>query len=136
MKKNILFLVILVLSYNSMSAQKAAMSVYAELGGAGLASANFDMRLLKKEDGLGFRVGIGGFSVTTSYSTGSSTIEDRIGITTIPLELNYLLGKNERNYFELGGGATIVVVSNKNSNRVDNGRFSSSFGHLYFGYRL
>ena len=43
------------------NAQTAAKSVYAELGGAGLASINYDMRLQKKEDGIGFRVGVGGF---------------------------------------------------------------------------
>ena len=34
-------------------AQKAAKSAYVELGGAGLASVNYDMRLMKKEDGIG-----------------------------------------------------------------------------------
>ena len=41
-------------------AQQAAKAVYVELGGAGLASVNYDTRLMKKEDGIGFRVGLGG----------------------------------------------------------------------------
>ena len=45
---------------NSLHAQEsstAAKSIYFELGGAGVASFNYDMRFHKKEDGLGFKVG-------------------------------------------------------------------------------
>jgi hypothetical protein len=138
MNKILLVTIISALIFNNSNAQNYAIAAYAELGGAGLASANFDMRLQKKNDGLGFRVGIGGFSVTSSYSFGSNSGEDKTGITTIPLEVNYLVGKNQKNYFEMGAGATVVILKNKNStlSSTTTERFNSSFGHLYFGYRL
>jgi len=139
MKKFFVLMTISTVLVTSVIAQKAAKSVYAELGGAGLASANYDMRIMKKEDGLGFRVGIGGFSVSSNYSNGSNTSTDKLGILTVPLELNYLLGKNEKNYFELGAGATIVSIRNKSNNNIGNtqdDKFNSTFGHLYLGYRL
>ena len=110
------------------SAQKAAKSVYAEIGGPGLASANFDMRFKKVENGLGFRVGIGGFSVNDDY--------DKFNLITVPVAINYLIGKDNKNYFEIGAGATYVHTSDKGSGLSSNSEFSTSFGHLHFGYRL
>ncbi len=134
MKKLFLSISLFSLFFTVANAQKAAKSVYAELGGAGLASINYDMRLQKKEDGLGFRVGVGGFSIRVNDFNGGT---DKTGILTVPLELNYLLGKDNRNYFEVGAGATIVSVTNKNSNSsFQDDQFSSTFGHLYLGYRL
>ena len=118
MKKVFLFLAIL-LAVNSVQSQTAAKSIYAELGGPSLAGINFDMRFNKKEDGLGGRVGIGGFQI------------DGDGATFIPIGLNYLIGKDQKNYFEVGAGATFVNVSN---NSVD-GEFGSTFGHISLGYR-
>ena len=55
----------------------------------------------------------------------------------VPLELNYLLGKDERHYFELGAGATVVSVTNKSSSgSFEDDKFSSTFGHIYLGYRF
>ena len=135
MKKLFLLTIFFTLLFTVSNAQVAAKSVYVELGGAGLASVNFDMRLQQKEDGLGFRVGIGGFSIRQDYGFGQN---QRNGILTVPLELNYLLGKGHRHYFEMGAGATIVSVSNNYNNNGNNtnDQFSSTFGHLYFGYRL
>lgn len=103
-----------------------AKSIYFELGPPGLAAINFDMRFQKKEDGLGFRVGLGGFTI------------DGTGAIFIPLGLNYLIGKDQRNYFEFGGGATIVKVFDSFNNGVTttSSNFSASFGHVYLGYRL
>src|SRR5690348_8247074 len=78
---------------------QAAKSVYFELGGPGLASINFDTRFSAREDGIGGRVGVGGFSID-----GSSAV-------FIPVGLNYLLGKDGKNYFEIGGGVTPVIIS-------------------------
>lgn len=100
----------------------AAKSVYFELGGPGLASFNFDTRFSARQDGIGGRIGIGGFSID-----GSSAI-------FVPIGLNYLLGKDGKNYFELGGGVTPVFVSDDLADDDDN--FSGTFGHLTFGYRL
>jgi hypothetical protein len=100
----------------------AAKSVYFELGGPGLASFNFDTRFSARQDGIGGRIGIGGFSID-----GSSAI-------FVPIGLNYLLGKDGKNYFELGGGVTPVFVSDDLTDDDDN--FTGTFGHLMFGYRL
>ncbi|MDB5203558.1 MAG: hypothetical protein JWQ27_2967 [Ferruginibacter sp.] len=131
MKKIILSTGIFLLSITIVNAQTAAKSIFVELGGPGLASLNYDMRLQKKEDGLGFRVGVGGFTINENYGNGN----ERSGLLTIPVALNYLLSKDQRNYFEIGAGATYVHLSNKSQN-FDNEQFSTSFGHLHFGYRL
>jgi hypothetical protein len=116
---------------------QAAKSIYVELGGAGLASVNFDMRFNNKEDGLGFRAGIGGFSISTSDYIGGNG-SSRSSVVTLPLGLTYLLGKDQKNYFELGAGITPVFASNSNTydGSTSSDEFNSTFGHLYFGYRL
>lgn len=95
-----------------------AKSVYFELGGPGLASVNFDTRFSQGEAGFGGRVGIGGFSV------------DGEGAVFIPIGLNYIVGRDKRNYFEMGAGVTPVIGTG------DVGDFSETFGHLLFGYRM
>lgn len=121
MKKIMLVLITATLVSVSASAQKSAKVVYGELGGPGLASLNYDMRFARKNDGLGFRVGFGGFAID-----GSS-------IVLVPVGLNYLIGKDGKNYFELGAGATLLSTSEE-SNSGD--PFTTSFGHLNIGYRL
>ncbi len=107
-----------------------AKSVFFELGGPGLASLNYDMRFTKNENGIGGRVGIGGFSLGFNEG-GTST---RSTVIFVPLGVNYLIGKDTKNYFELGGGVTPVFTSATVDNESEN--FSSTFGHLNFGYRL
>jgi len=118
MKK--LFLSFIALSFYAIA--NAQQSVYVELGGPGLASFNFDTRFGPKVDGFGGRIGFGGFSI------------DGDGAIFIPVGLNYLLGKDQKNYFELGAGVTPVFISSSSSSGGDN--FSSTFGHLLFGYRM
>jgi hypothetical protein len=122
--KKVLFLLSAVLVVSMYINAQAAKSVYFELGGPGLASFNFDTRFSPKEDGIGGRIGFGGFSLTIDGETE--------GVLFIPLGLNYLFGKDRKNYFEIGGGVTPVFVSGSNGN----GNFTSTFGHLNFGYRL
>ena len=94
-------------------------AVYFEIGGPGLASINYDTRFAPRNDGIGGRVGVGGFSI------------DGESVVFVPLQINYLLGQDNKHYFEFGGGATIV------SSSVDEGGlFENSFGHLHFGYRV
>ena len=133
MKKQLIasLITVFLISGNAI-AQSSAKSVFFELGGPGLASFNYDMRLQKKEDGLGFRVGIGGFSVRSTDFNGETY---RSGLLTVPVALNYLLGKDQRNYFEVGVGVTYVNLSERDSYNDDD-QFSTSFGHLHFGYRL
>ncbi|MGH2646212.1 MAG: hypothetical protein ACRDE8_01545, partial [Ginsengibacter sp.] len=49
--------------YGSTSAQSAAKAVYAEIGGPGIASINYDMRFSATQNGTGFRLGAGAFSI-------------------------------------------------------------------------
>ena len=98
----------------------SAQSVFFELGGPGLASVNFDTRFSSsKTGGIGARAGVGGFSV------------DGAGVVFVPLAVNYLLGKDDKNYFEIGAGVTPVLGGDG-----DGDNFSTTFGHLNFGYRL
>lgn len=120
MKKIFLAVALLVVCKLS-SAQTAAKSIYAELGGPGIASFNYDTRFQKKEDGLGGRIGFGGFAI------------DGSGVIVVPIGLNYLISKDQKNYLELGAGASIISAT---GDFTDDGKtFRSSFGHLWMGYR-
>lgn len=120
MRKFILFFFVLIVCLKGQS--QSAKSIYAELGGPGLASINFDTRFSGGEAGIGGRVGIGGFS------TDGSTL------LLFPIGLNYLIGGDSKNYFEVGAGATIVSAS---SDFTDNNKpWTGTFGHLTIGYRL
>ena len=121
--KKLTFVTLLVVLLSS-SAIAQAPQLYAELGGPGVASLNFDSRFAKKESGIGGRVGFGGFAIE-----GTS-------ILFVPLGINYLIGKEgTKNFFELGAGATIVTASDNGIDNTGEDRFTSTFGHLTFGYR-
>ena len=120
---------ILVLSFAS-DAQIAAKSIYAELGGPGVVSFNFDSRFSKKKDGLGGRIRIGGFTFRDWFDDGKTTV------IFVPIGLNYLMGKDGKNYFELGASITPTFSSYKGSSTGDDETFSTTFGNLLFGYRL
>jgi hypothetical protein len=111
----------------TVSVQQPARAVFFELGGPGIASFNFDTRFSKKEDGIGGRIGLGGFSI------------DQVGAVFIPIGINYLIGKDNKHYFELGAGVTPVFTFDNNDDAwddTDDGTFEGTFGHLNFGYRL
>jgi hypothetical protein len=128
MKKLILLLVVLS-GISQVGKTQAAKSIYFELGGPGLASFNYDTRFSPKEDGIGGRIGIGGFSITSNDWNGGT---DKVGVLFIPVGLNYILGKDGKNFFELGAGITPVIASNS----FDSENFSTTFGHFLFGYRM
>jgi hypothetical protein len=127
--KKIILSFIFSLSLCSVFSQQGAKAIYFELGGPGLASINFDTRFNKTEKGFGGRIGIGGFSITTTDLFSGE--EERSGAVFVPIGVNYLLGKDSKNYFELGGGVTPVFGTGDTD---DN--FSSTFGHILFGYRM
>ena len=106
MKKAFLVLAIALGLTQIVSAQ--AKSAYFELGGPGLASVNFDSRFTKSEAGIGGRIGIGGFSI------------DDASIIFVPIGINYLLGKDNKNYFEVGGGVTPVITNIERDGDTDN----------------
>ena len=120
MRKLIILALVSIFSSQLLQAQTA----YVELGGPGLASLNFDTRFTGKEDGIGGRVGVGGFSISDGNGNNA-------GVVFIPLGVNYLFGKDERNYFEVGGGITPVLGTGNSGSD-----FSETFGHLLFGYRM
>lgn len=104
---------------SQVSNAQSAKAVFVEAGGPGLASFNFDTRFSGKQDGFGGRIGVGGFNI------------DGEGAVFIPLTLNYIISKDKNNFFEIGAGATLVPTSSA----IDAGPFSSTSGHLNFGYR-
>lgn len=116
------FLISGVIALIATSSFGQATNIHFELGGPGLASFNVDSRFSKKDDGIGGRIGVGGFAI------------DGASIVFVPIQVNYLLGKDNRNYFEVGGGVTPVFVS---GDFTDDGQtFRSTFGHVTFGYRM
>ena len=108
------------------TAQGTAKAIFFELGGPGLASINYDMRFSNSEKGLGARAGVGGFSIGRGDERGTAIF--------IPLALNYIMSKNERDYFELGAGITPVILREV---FLEEGKtFSRTFGHVDLAYRL
>lgn len=111
------------------STSQRAQNIFIELGGQGLTlTANYDTRFTNKRDGLGGRIGVGHIA-----SDGSS-------LTTVPLSLNYLLGK-ERRYFEIGLGATYISSTLDGSffdfdDNNDDEQGSELIGTMSFAYRL
>lgn len=125
-------LLLAVLSVQSLFAQQSttpapvtarAQNIFIELGGQGLTfTANYDSRFSNKRDGLGGRAGIGYFSV------------DGDKVMTLPLSLNYLLGKGNK-FFELGLGATYISTSGS-SEVLFNKNESNVIGTMSFFYRV
>lgn len=131
MKRNNVLLTILflaigcssVFAQESSPAVKRAQNIFIELGGQGLTfTANYDSRFTNNRDGLGGRAGIGYYS------------QDGDKITTIPLSLNYLMGKGNK-FFEMGLGATFISTSG-NSEVLFNKNESNVMGTLSFFYRV
>jgi hypothetical protein len=114
-------------------------NVYVELGGNGIAfNVMYESRFKKSSDGIGYKLGIGGFS-------GSST-----KMITIPVGLNWLLSKDNKNFFEMGFGATFLHYDDNYSWYWPDGpgnryptevvgltidKKNSLFGHMTLGYR-
>lgn len=97
--KKALLLLIVILSASMFLQAQGNKTAYGELGGNGLAfSVNYDARFSKKENGLGFRAGIG--------------LGAGIGLTvvTFPVGLNFLVGPAPH-HLELGMGATYVSAT-------------------------
>lgn len=122
MKQLFTLIIIAIFTFQNIQAQTGggpAKVVYAEAGGPGLLSVNYDMRLSNTQDGFGFRAGFGGWSVKESR------------LLLVPVGVNYLSSRNNRDYFEAGAGTTIV----SNSEGSGEGPFKSSFGFISLGYR-
>ena len=103
-------------------------SIFVEAGGAGLSplSFNFETRFARQLNGMGLRLG------------GSFMGIGKSGLVTVPVQLNYLLGRRGR-YFEMGAGATLfhgyssMFGGLKNDGTKDT--YTKLIGTLTFGYR-
>jgi hypothetical protein len=105
-KTLLLILTLLIASYSI--AQKSK-SVFLELGGnGGLGSVNFDSRFNKSEKGFGYRAGFGFIPPTNSFGVSDPAI------WTVPIGLNYLIGKS-RHYLETGIGVTFYFYDGTGS---------------------
>ncbi len=118
----------------SLSARK---NIYIEVGGNGMAfNVMGETRFKPGTDGLGIKAGFGGF--TTSYES----------LFTVPVGLNWLISKDNKNFFEAGIGATYLHYRDK----YDYGfpgtqrypteiinltieQANSVYGHFTLGYR-
>ncbi|MBP6513421.1 MAG: hypothetical protein KA347_12205 [Bacteroidia bacterium] len=120
--KTIFFAFTLAIAAFHFASAQSAQSVYFELGGPGIASFNYDTRFSGREGGLGGRIGVGYSKVVSS---GSSLVY-------LPLGINYLLGKDKKHYFEIGGGVTPVF----NSSPEGESAINETFAHLVLGYRF
>ena len=121
MKKIYIVFTLTLAAFHFATAQ-SAQSVYFELAGPGIASFNYDLRFLGREGGLGGRIGVG-------YN---KLVSDGIPVVYLPLGINYLLGKDKRHYFEIGGGVTPVF----NSSSDGSSAITETFAHLILGYRF
>ncbi len=105
------------------------------LGTAGLFSINFDSRFAKKENGPGFRFGLG---VTPIGLSGSESCNSGT-LIALPAGVNYLTGIGQH-LFEAGAGVVLAIVSStkRYCPGFDSGFFSddtSPYAYLLAGYR-
>ncbi len=113
--------VILVITSNSIA---QAPQLYAELGGPSVAGLNFDTRFSKKENGIGGRIGFGGFSI------------DGSGVLFVPVGINYLVGKpDSKNFLELGVNLTYVSATDEGEEADTDNNLADTWGSLTLGYR-
>ncbi len=131
-KSTTLLLILLLLASMHSNAQnikdegleKRAQNIFIELGGQGLLfTANYDSRFSNKRDGLGGRIGIGYIA------------EGGDKATTVPIALNYLLGKG-KHYFEMGLGTTFQSTRGDKESFYSDKNNSSFLGTMSFAYRL
>ncbi|WP_194774333.1 hypothetical protein [Pararhodonellum marinum] len=103
-----------------------SQGVFVELLGNGLLySFNYDTRFNQSYTGLGGRVGLSYLAV------------DGTNLTTVPVVLNYLLGK-DKHLFEVGIGTTFVAAADRtNVGPISEANRGSTFiGTMSLGYRL
>lgn len=112
-------------------------SFYAEVGGPGiLFSANVDRRFKPSHLGWGARVGLGFVTADeTTYTPPNNYDYETFSVVTVPVQLNYIFGKNVSPHtFEVGAGLTYVGKKLDILNFYDDRR-SNLFGNFSFMYR-
>ena len=142
MRKVLLLLLLTIAGYSGYSQEEVnnegRTSFYAEAGGAGIAfSANIDYRFKPGHLGFGGRLGVGFVTAYNDYydPMGSYVWGDQESAITVPVQLNYIFGKqNSPHTFEVGGGLTYVSKKLSILNYYDEDR-SNLFGTFSFMYR-
>jgi hypothetical protein len=105
MRKVLLFTAFLMMSHFIFAQTR---SLFPEFGGNGCGlSANFDSRFGKKENGFGYRVGIG---FSPRFGKVAADVISLPVDFTIPIGINHLAGKGPH-YFESGLGLTFISGS-------------------------
>lgn len=129
MRKLFIFSFALLCISGSVKSQ-SAKAVFFEIGGPGIASFNLDVRFTGRQDGIGGRIGVGGFSINDEKAL------------YVPVGINYLVGKNTKHYFEMGAGVTYVDYNYADdgiffpAGNDDDGILKHNFGFLNLGYRM
>src|SRR4030095_5423981 len=123
MKRKLFFPVVLILMSGHLFSQEKQNDTHGSqiqmevLGPGGMISFHFESRFLKSNRGIGFKVGLGAAPydlLEESCNTG--------GVITIPLGLNYLIGKKSHlleigvgNVFKFGGGTKVYCTEIEDS---------------------
>lgn len=115
---------------------KPRQNFYVELGGNGMAfNVVYESRLRRSADGAGIKIGAGGFSSSTE------------NLFTVAVGPNWLLSRDNKNFFEVGFGATYLYYDDKWSYFSSYEEYpvdivgltvdhrNSVYGHLTLGYR-
>lgn len=110
MKKLILPLLLMLVVQISKAQDYRKSAVYLELGGnALLYSINYENRFADHWSG---RIGIGYISAAGSAVNSSGQATDAsVGVTFIPVMVNYLAGNGQNGRFELGAGPLLVAAA-------------------------
>jgi len=111
-------------SQKSIVTDRPPQAVYFQFGGSGpLLSVNYDRRFGKKVNGVGFTAGIGFFKV------------DQVSIFSIPVSLNYLIGRRS-SFLEVAAGTTFITATAFNFYDENERSAGSGFiHHINLGYR-
>lgn len=98
-------------------------AIYFLIGGSGpILSVQYDRRFAKRVNGFGFSAGLGFFG------------ESGITIFSIPVSLNYLIGRNSH-FLEIAGGTTFVSAAATDFFDTENDKSNGFIFHLNAGYR-
>lgn len=126
------------LSAQSQGPARFSKAVFVEAFGLGIqASLNYDMRIIKgRQDGLGFRLGLGG-TFTGSSDADAGPVAS--GIVHFPLGINYLVGKKQH-AFEGGLGINPHYAKtdlySPTKPRLINENGWGNYGFVNLGYRF